>query len=74
MINVAHERELGLRENAGNYAVAALTLVLGVTALVETGILGSLMLITVAILIMTYHQLERAGPLDIHGLAKRRNR
>lgn len=86
--NVAHERELSLQENASNVAVAALTLVLGLTALVqvvvayaaenlnllENGVIGLLILIVGVTLYYVYLKLIRAGPLDLQALTKRSNR
>jgi len=86
--DVAHDRELRTQSNAGNYAVAALTAVLGLTALVQAAIayatddLGPLPSVVIGVLLITttivfsivWFQLQRAGALDIQTLVDRRER
>jgi hypothetical protein len=76
--SVAHDREIGLRQSASNRAVALLTGILGLTALVQAVIayvsnnlslleilsIGFILLLTAGALVVVWAQLAGAGLMD----------
>jgi len=86
--DVAHERELSLRDNASNYATTALTGILVLSSIVQglityvsedlgsvdTAMLGALIIANLVVFYIIWRQLNRAGAVDIDGLVERRNR
>jgi DNA-binding transcriptional ArsR family regulator len=82
--DVAHDREQGLRQEGSSTAVAMLTGVLAVAAIVQSAvaystvtgtwdkrIIGVLLLCMIAVFAISWFQLHRAGILNIKGFSSR---
>lgn len=85
---VAHQRDLNYQSKAGNRAIVALTVILGLGAILEAmiawvtantsdyrvGIAGLAIAMVAGILALVLYELKRAGAVQIKDLQRRRDR